>query len=252
MYFSHPTNYAYLIGGVFAIVVSILIISKDRKAILNILLGSSLLFWGISLTTNALTFLFKNPDLFAAEFVRDIATSTGSIASFLSFAAAFSLYKGEHYLRKPYFIVPWSLAMIINSVIASVFDVLEEDTDLPGIKTTQAIWVMIFLYGIPLILLIVSNIFFGLARREVDNKQIRTRILLFIFGYEFIIFGVLIFAFYGIFEQSLNVSYPVLENIIWIIASLFWTIGPLFMVIGFYLGKANIIGRRQPELERID
>ena len=73
MYFSHPTNYAYLIGGAVAIIVSIVILAKDIRLPLNILFASSLFFFGTSLLFNALTYLFTT-DQGAVKYIRDVSS----------------------------------------------------------------------------------------------------------------------------------------------------------------------------------
>lgn len=239
MYFSHPTNYAYLIGGAVAIIISILILTKDIRAPLNLLFASSLFLWGISLLFNALTYLFTSPEQNAAHYIRDISTSSGGIGAFLTFITAFTMYKGLHYLKKWYFIFPLVLFCIVDIVIGSIFDYVVTDPDLGGIKTTQKPWVMIFIYGIPVIMLILADIYFFLTRREVEEEIVKKRIFFFILGFFFIILGVLTYAMYGIFEQVFSFSSPPVEFITWVFACLFWIIAPVLMVIGFYIGKLS-------------
>lgn len=237
MYFSNPTNFSYLIGGIAAIIVSILIFTKDIRAPLNVLFATSQFFWGISLLFNALTYLFTSPDQIAVHYFRDISTSSGCVGAFLVFITAFTMYKGLHYLKKWYFIIPIVLICIVDIFIGAIFDHVVTDPDLGGIKTTQKPWVMIFIYGIPVIMIILANIYFFLTRREVEEQIVKKRILFFILGFSFVILGVLIYALFGILEQIFAFSSTTVEYITWIIASLLWAAAPILMLIGFYIGK---------------
>ncbi len=238
MYFSHPTNYAYLIGGAVAIIVSIVILAKDIRLPLNILFASSLFFFGTSLLFNALTYLFTT-DQGAVKYIRDVSTISGGVGAFLAFITAFTMYKGLHYLKKWYFIIPTVLVCIVDITIGAIFDTVVPDPDLGGIKTTQKPWVMIFLYGIPVLMLILTNIYFFHTRKEVEEPIVKKRILFFILGFLFIILGVLIYAIFGILEQVFGYSSPTVEFITWIFASLSWVAGPILMLIGFYIGKIS-------------
>ncbi|MHA1556671.1 MAG: hypothetical protein ACTSPM_07005 [Candidatus Heimdallarchaeota archaeon] len=200
MYFSNPTNFAFLIGGIAAIIVSILIFTKDIRAPLNILFASSQFFWGISLLFNALTFVFTSVDQNAVHYFRDISTSSGCVGAFLVFLTAFTMYKGLHYLKKWYFIIPIAIVCIVDVFVGAIFDhVVADDPVVGGIKTTQAPWVMIFIYGIPVVMIILANIYFLLTKREVYEKIVKKRITLFVIGFSLIVLGVLIYALYGIF-----------------------------------------------------
>ncbi len=239
MYFSNPTNFAFLIGGIAAIIVSILIFSKDIRAPLNILFASSQFFWGISLLFNALTFIFTSEDQIAVHYFRDISTSSGCVGAFLVFITAFTMYKGMHYLKKWYFIIPIIIVCTADVFVGAIFDYVVSDPDQGGIKTTQKPWVMIFIYGIPVIMLILANIYFFLTKREVDETIVKKRITLFVIGFSLVIFGVLIYALYGIIEQVFDFSSSTVEFIFWIIASLSWGSASILMLIGFYIGKAG-------------
>lgn len=240
MYFSNPTNFAFLIGGIAAIIVSILIFSKDIRAPLNILFASSQFFWGISLLFNALTFVFTSVDQNAVHYFRDISTSSGCVGAFLVFLTAFTMYKGLHYLKKWYFIIPIAIVCIVDVFVGAIFDhVVADDPVVGGIKTTQAPWVMIFIYGIPVVMIILANIYFLLTKREVDEKIVKKRITLFVIGFSLVVLGVLIYALYGIAEQIFDLESPTLEFISWIFASLSWGAAPILMLIGFYIGKAS-------------
>ena len=245
MYFNSPTVYGMLIGGAAAIVVSIVILLKDIRAPLNILFSSSLFFWGISLLFNALTFLYTSTEQFGVQFVRDVSTSSGCFGAFLVFITAYTMYKGLHYLKKWYFIVPLAVLCIVDIVITSLFDHVVTDTDFGGIKTTQEPWVMIFLYGIPAILIVLADIYFYLTQRQIEEPKIKTRILLFILGFILIILGVLIYAIFGILEQLIGFSTNTIEYLAWIFATLFWAAGPILQLFGFFIGKK--IGKESKE-----
>ncbi len=237
MHFYNPTNYAYLIGGIVSIIVSILILTKDIRLPLNILLATTLFFFGISLLFNALTYLFTTIDHVGVQIIRDVSTISGGIGSFLAFITAFTMYKGLHYLKKWLFIIPIIVLCIVDVTIGAIFDYVDTDKVLGGVKTTQPLWVMIFLYGIPVIMLIFSIINFYLTRREVEEQIIKKRILFFILGFFFLILGVLIYAVFGIIEQVFDYQSQTVEYITWIFASLSWCVGPILMLVGFYTGK---------------
>jgi len=169
-----PLNIINVISGAVALTVGILILIKDVRATLNLLFFYSLAAWGISLMFNGLNFLYKHP-VYGADIIRDFVSGGGSIGAFLIFATAFSMYKGEHYLKKWYVNLPLIIAMLANTLIGAVFDrvVYDSDdglTDLGiGIKTTQDYtWVLIFLYLIPVIMIIFAIIYFA---RFCKNKE---------------------------------------------------------------------------------
>ncbi|MFW9924957.1 MAG: hypothetical protein ACFFDW_16900 [Candidatus Thorarchaeota archaeon] len=250
MHFNDPTIYSYLVGGAIAIIVSVIIILKERKVVLNILFGSTLLFWGISLLTNALTFLFKDATGVGVQIVRDIATSSGSIGAFLLFATSLAMYRGVHYLKKWYFLIPWIIIMGVNTIIGSVFDYVVDDIDTGyGVKTTQEPWVLIFLYLMPLIMISISEIYLGLTRKVVKEKIIKTRIRLFMWGFLFIIIGIVDYIIFSLIENLTNYLLPNIEYASWIIASIFWAAAPILMLIGFFIGKVKVIW---PQTEKHD
>ena len=243
MLFNNPINYANIFSGFVSIVVSFIILFKNRKEILNILFFSSLFCWGISLLLNGFNFLYLHPVL-GAKIIRDFVTSAGSIASFLIFTTALSIYVGGYLLKKYYVIVPIIIIMIINTVIASYFDYVKydspNDTDIGnGIKTTQEAWVMIFLYVIPVIMICLAIFFFIKTRSMVKEDIIKKRTLFFIFCFVSIIIGVLIYGMGGIIEQVMT-DYPmVYEYVIWILAEIFWTIAPILLLVGFFIGRVK-------------
>ncbi|NHJ32763.1 MAG: hypothetical protein FK732_07865 [Asgard group archaeon] len=243
MFASNPINYVNVIAGIVAIIVSILILMKDVRATLNLLFFYSLLAWGVSLVLNGLNFLYKHP-ITGAKIIRDVVSGAGSVGSFLIFATAFSMYKGEHYLKKWYVNFPLVIVAFANTVVGLVFDTVVYDsddgvTDLgTGIKTTQEPWVMIFLYLIPIIMISLAIFYFAKTRKEVEDPMIKKRILLFILGFTFIIIGVLIFGAGGIVEQLIVGT--AWEFIIWIFAELFWVTAPILMIVGFNIGKISL------------
>lgn len=240
MHFNDPTNYSYLLGGAIALIVSLLIFSKEPKKLLNILFGGSLFLWSISLLFNALTFLFVNPDEKAVEIIRDITTSAGIISATLIFAASYSMYKGTHFLKKKYFFFPVCIITIVSVIIVILFDhVVWENETGEGVKTTQESWVLIFLYVIPAILIIFAEYYFIKTRKEISDTLVRRRILYFILGFVFIFCGVLVYAIFGILEHTVGINHSIVEYISWIIASTLWATGPILMLIGFYQGKIH-------------
>lgn len=243
MFAQNPINIANVVAGFVALIVGVLILRKDARSTLNLLFFYSLSAWGISLILNGLNFLYKHPTT-GANVIRDFVSGAGSIASFFIFATAFSMYKGEHYLKKWYVNFPLIILMVVNTTIGAIYDKVVYDsddgvTDLGlGVKTTQELWVMIFLYLIPTILIVLAIIYFAKTRKEVEDPLIKKRILFFILGFTFIIFGVLIFAISGVIEQ-LIFGTP-WEFIFWIFAELCWITGPILMLIGFNLGKISL------------
>jgi len=232
MFASHPINIINVISGAVALTVSILILIKDVRATLNLLFFYSLAAWGLSLMFNGLNFLYKHP-VYGADIIRDFVSGGGSIGAFLIFATAFSMYKGEHYLKKWYVNLPLIIAMLANTLIGAVFDrvVYDSDdglTDLGiGIKTTQDYtWVLIFLYLIPVIMIIFAIIYFARTRKEVEDPIVKKRILFFILGFTFMVLGVLVFLLNGL-------------------ATIFWIVGPILQLVGFNLGKISPAGEEK-------
>ncbi|MGC9779366.1 MAG: hypothetical protein HZR80_09015 [Candidatus Heimdallarchaeota archaeon] len=249
MLFNNPLNYVNIITGFIAIAVSFLILVKDIKAFLNILFSSALSFWGLSLLLNGLTFLYTEPTV-GANLIRDFVTGTASVAAFLIFATAFSMFHGEHYLKKWYLFLPFIACVLVNTIVGSYFDsvVWDSEDGLPtteGIKTTQEPWVMIFIYLIPTIVICFAIFFFIRTRKEVEDPLIKRRILYFILGFTFIVAGVLTYALSGIYEQIFSQESVTFEYIGWIVAEIYWIIGPVLMFVGFNIGK---IGKRDREV----
>ncbi|MHA1212737.1 MAG: hypothetical protein ACTSSH_09775 [Candidatus Heimdallarchaeota archaeon] len=253
MHFVNLVNFANIIAGLVAIIVSILILVKDIRASTNILFFVSLFTWGISLVFNGFTFIFEHPTT-GAKIFRDIVSAGGSVASFFIFASAFIMFKGEHYIRKWYFIVPMIVGMIVNTSIVIFFDHVVYDspdgiTDIgEGIKTTQEPWVKIFLYGVPILLISAAIFYFALTRRTVDEKIIKKRILYFILGFSSIILGTVIYAIAGLFEQLSEFASGAFEYLVFILAGLCWTAAPILMFLGFNIGR---LGKRKkkPDIE---
>lgn len=249
MYFTDPTNYSYLIGGIFALAVSILIISKDPKVIFNILFSVSLFLWSISLLANAFTFLFVEPNQ-AAQIVRDISTSSGVIASFFVFASAFSIYYGFHYLKKSYILLPSIFISVTSAIISILFDEVVFDTETGiGVKTTQKPWVLIFLYLIPAIMIIMAEIYFMITRKQTSDPTIKTRIFYFVLGFGLILGGILVYIIFALIEQLIGLESFIIEYVSWIIASVLWALGPILMVVGFYLGRTKNKGKSETIVE---
>jgi len=242
MFASNPINFINVIAGIVALIVSLLILQKDMRSTLNLLFFYSLSTWGFMLVLNGLTFLYKHPTV-GANIIRDFVVGAGSVASFLIFATAFSMFKGEHYLKKWYVNFPLIVIMIANTTLGVIFDrvVYDSDdgvTDLGiGVKTTQELWVMIFIYLIPTIMIFSAIVYFAKTRKEVEDPLIKKRILLFILGFTFIIFGVFIFAINGVIEQLITGT--AWEFIFWIFAELCWVTAPILMFIGFNIGKIS-------------
>ena len=251
MYFTDLTNFSYIIGGVFALIVSILIISKDPKVIFNLLFGASLLLWSISLLANAFTFLFVEPNQ-AAQIVRDISTSSGVIGSFFVFASAFSIYHGIHYLKKFHILVPFILISISSVIIVILFDEVVWDTEAGvGVKTTQKPWVLIFLYLIPAIMIITAEIYFLITRKQSSEPIIRTRMLYFVLGFGSILGGIFVYVIFALIEQLIGLPTFIIEYISWIFASVLWALGPVLMVVGFYVGKMKKSKEEQEALANL-
>lgn len=248
MFASHPINIINVIAGAVAITVSVLILIKDVRATLNLFFFFSLCAWGFSLVLNGLNFLFKDPTI-GANAVRDFVSGLGSVGAFLIFATAFSMFKGEHYLKKWYVNFPIIILAIANTVVGAIFDKVvydsEDQTDIgTGIKTTQdAPWVLIFLYLIPVVMIILAIIYFARTRKEVDDPVIKKRILFVILGFTFIVLGVLIFALNGVVDEIYSDS-P-WEIVFWIFATFFWITGPILQLIGFNLGKISPAGEEE-------
>ncbi|MBK5113738.1 MAG: hypothetical protein KGD59_05415 [Candidatus Heimdallarchaeota archaeon] len=242
MFASHPINIINVIAGAVAITVSILILRKDVRATLNLLFFYSLCAWGISLVFNGLNFLYKHPTT-GAGVIRDIVSGAGSIASFLIFATAFSMFKGEHYLKKWYVNFPLIILAFVNTIIGVIFDGVVYDSESglntgTGIKTTQDnAWVLIFLYLIPVVMIILANIYFAKTRKEVDDPIVKKRILFVILGFTLIVLGVLVFALNGVVDE-IRPDSP-WEIVFWIFATIFWIAGPILQLIGFNLGKIS-------------
>ncbi len=250
MFASHPINIINVIAGAVAITVGILILIKDVRATLNLLFFYSLAAWGLSLVFNGLNFLYKHP-VTGANVIRDFVSGGGSVGAFLIFATAFSMYKGEHYLKKWYVNLPLIVVMIANTLIGAIFDkvVYDSDDDLTdlgtGIKTTQDYtWAMIFLYLIPVIMIIFAIIYFARTRREVEDPIVKKRILFFILGFTFMVLGVLVFLLNGIVDEIRPES-P-WEIVFWVLATMLWIAGPIIQLIGFNLGKISPNGKEEP------
>ncbi|MBD3192526.1 MAG: hypothetical protein GF308_17940 [Candidatus Heimdallarchaeota archaeon] len=240
MGFVNFINIANLISGVIALSVSVTILQKNIKLLLNQLLGSGMLCWGLSLIFNAITFAFLKPAP-GARIVRNLTTSLAVLSAFLIFSAALSMYKGEFFLKKWYILFPFLLILITNIVIVVIFDyttwIDENDLSL-GIKTTQAAtWVLAFVYGMPILMIGIGLYYFIRTQMTVEEELIKKRIQFFIFGCASIIIGALIYALGAFLEVLFGFDQTFFEYLYWILAELFWIVGPVLMLSGFYFKK---------------
>ncbi|MEA2070151.1 MAG: hypothetical protein U9O98_02580 [Asgard group archaeon] len=245
MFFHNPINHMNLTTGTVSVIISFLILAKNPKAIINILFFLAQFFWGLSNICNALTFLFSQPT-FGAQLIRDLTTTFAILAAYFTFITGFSLYKGVYFLKKIYVNIPSLLVVISSIVIVVFFDHVVYDNDNgvidtgTGLKTTQPLWVKIFLYGIPLILTIIAIIYFNKTRIAVEEEIIKKRISFFIYGFISIIFGSLILVIGGILEQILPTFPLIIEYISWGMTSILYFFAPVLMLIGFYLKKVEL------------
>ncbi|MHA1629452.1 MAG: hypothetical protein ACTSXO_11125 [Candidatus Heimdallarchaeota archaeon] len=237
MLFNSVFNYTNIIAGTISIIVTLIIFLKDFRSKINILFSASLFFWGISLIFNGLTFLFQHPTR-GAQTVRDFVVISSTIAAFLLFLSAIVIYEGEYILKKWFLIVPLTIFLFINSFVTSYFDKVvydspDETVDIGnGIKTTQPVWVMIFLYVIPLLLIIKAIIYLILTKKETRDPLIRSRMNYFIIGFSFIVLGAMVFSGSGIIEQLFIPLSTETELTIFFVAELFWILGPILMLVG--------------------
>jgi len=245
MLFNTIFNHTNLIAGSISCLVAFIILFKDLRSSVNVLFSISLLSWGLSLIFNALTFLFRHPTA-GAQALRDMVTICSSIASFMLFLSAYVIYRGVFYLKKWYVIVPFVVGLFINTFLCTYFDGVVYDspdgvTDLGiGIKTTQDAWVMIFLYFIPLLLIMIAVFYLVLTKRETEDAIIRSRINYFIIGFSTIVLGAIVFSSSGIIEQLYKPLSMETELSIFFAAEVFWILGPIMMLVGINLGRLKI------------
>jgi len=161
------------------------------------------------------------------------------------------MYKGQYYLKKWFFTLPILIAIIINTIILVlcdhiVYDSPDGKTDIgEGIKSTQATWVLIFLFIIPGIMIITALFYLIKTRNEVTDEIIKRRILFFILGFSFVIIGMLIIGIAGALDELFSLI-ETWEFIILIAGNVFWFIAPILCFVGFNIGriklKSNING----------
>jgi hypothetical protein len=242
--FNNPISYANIVAGFAAIIVSVLILIKDFKSILNINFFLTFLFWGASWVLQGLIFLFEHPTI-GAQITRDFIVGFASLSSFIFFITAFIMFKGEHYLKKWHFILPIIIAIIINTVILVQFDHIVYDspdgvTDIgQGIKSTQASWVLIFLFVIPGLMVIMSLAYLIKTRSEVSDLLIKNRILHFIFGFSCVIIGMLIIGIAGVLDEIVTLV-ETWEYTILIVGNVFWFAAPIICFVGFNIGRIRL------------
>ncbi|NHJ84934.1 MAG: hypothetical protein FK734_05700 [Asgard group archaeon] len=242
MFVSNPLAYVNIISGLITIIVSLLILNKDVKEPINIYFTSTFFFWGMTWVLNGLNFAYKHP-IIGAQAIRDAVTTCSAVAALFIILTGIAVYFGPHYLRKWYIIVPILVITIAVIVIGIIFDGVVYDNDLgtldtgTGIKTTQEPWVMIFIYGYPMVMIATAIYYFIRSSFKVDEEIIKRRIMFFILGFTFIICGSLVYFIGGLVEQLFSFANESLELIVFIIAELFWAIAPILPLIGFYLGK---------------
>ncbi len=236
MLFNNPINYANIIAGAITAIVGLLIFLKNKKEVLNQFFFISLLSWGISLVFNALTFVYTDYTKYGAQAMRDMTTGAGSIAAFLLFATALVMLKGPHFIAKWYVLIPLVVVMMTNTIIGILFDKVVFDDEIGvGVKTTQAPWVMIFIYVIPVLMIIAAVGIFIKIRTESTDEIVRRRILFFSLGFSFFVIGMFIYAISGIIEQLTGSVTPTAELLSWIIAEVFWCVSPFLLLFGFYV-----------------
>ncbi|NHJ48813.1 MAG: hypothetical protein FK733_13600 [Asgard group archaeon] len=249
MLFNNPISYANIISGAAALIVSFLILIKNYKSGINLLFFVTFLLWGASWILMGFLFLYEHP-VIGAQVLRDFAAGSAIMSSFVFFTTAFVLFKGEHYLKKWYVSLPIIISSLISTIIVATFDYVVYDspdgiTDIgEGIKTTQAPWVMIFLYIVPGLMIITSLAYLIKTRIEVEETIIKKRILYFIFGFSSIIFGMLIIGISGVIEQLASLNQAA-ENAILLVGNGFWFIGPIICFIGFNVGRKLLVKKEE-------
>jgi hypothetical protein len=242
--FNNPISYANIIAGSAAIIVSVLILIKDFKSILNINFFLTFLFWGASWVLQGLIFLYKHPTD-GAQIVRDFIVGFGTISAFIFFVTAFIMFNGEHYLKKWYFLLPIILAIIINTIILVQFDHIVYDSPNieidsgNGIKSTQESWVLIFLFVVPGLMVTLALVYLIKTRIEVDDLLIKRRILFFILGFSFVIIGMLIIGLAGLLDEFFSLI-ETWEFVILIAGNVFWFAAPILCFIGFNIGRIRL------------
>ncbi|NHK32354.1 MAG: hypothetical protein FK730_13455 [Asgard group archaeon] len=244
MLFNNPISYANIVAGSAAIIVSVLILIKDFKSVLNVNFFLTFLFWGASWVLQGLIFLYEHPTK-GAQIIRDFIVGFGTISSFIFFVTAFIMFKGEHYLKKWYFILPIIIAIVINTVILVQFDHIVYDspdgiTDIgEGIKSTQDSWVLIFLFVVPGLMVILSLAYLIKTRIEVADLLIKKRILFFILGFSFVIIGMLIIGLAGVLDEFFTLV-ETWEFAILIAGNIFWFAAPILCFVGFNIGRIRL------------
>ncbi|MHA1500461.1 MAG: hypothetical protein ACTSSB_01330 [Candidatus Heimdallarchaeota archaeon] len=151
---------------------------------------------------------------------------------------ALVMLKGPHFIRKWFVFIPISAVMITNTVIGCLFDNVVFDDELGiGVKTTQAPWVMIFIYVIPMLMIVSAVGIFIKTRSESSDIIVRRRILFFSLGFSFLVIGSLVYALGGLIEQYTGKLDPIGEYAFWILAEIFWVSSSILTLVGFYIKK---------------
>jgi hypothetical protein len=216
-------NILSLVSGFIAIAVSIVILQKNIKQLINLLMGGAILFWGLSLLFQALCFAFPTPD-FGAQLFRTISTSTAILGVSFLLASGISLLKGEYFLKKWFIIIPLLTITLTSIILVAIFDYVayidpDNPTDWDLKTTTQGNdWILIFLYGVPGIMILLAIILLFRTRSQIQQPLIRERILFFTLGNLAILLGLAIYGLGGVLEKPLNLDGKAGEKLFWFFA----------------------------------
>jgi hypothetical protein len=114
-------GYLMLITSVIAIFVSFIVYSRDRKYILNILVGSALFFFSLLLSFESVMYIFQINDLQILNLLRDLSLISSRIALVLIFLSALVLKNGPDYLKSNRIIITLLIFLLFLSESVVVF-----------------------------------------------------------------------------------------------------------------------------------
>lgn len=188
-----------LFSGSFALLIGLLVFSKDRTYLLNQLMGLSLVGFASMLISESLIYIFQVEEFFYSNLLRDISNVSGNIAALVLLLAGLSVRYGNDYFRQNP--IPIALLILITSVIMLVGPlsdhvVINEFQGERYLEFQGDFVSVVLMLIIPGIEIVGGILLFGNTYREVSGSdfEVARKILLLVVGLLALLSAVLWFA----------------------------------------------------------
>jgi len=228
-----------LLEGIIYLSISVIILKRDRKSLLNQIYFISILSWGIYIFLDMIlyplahfessyisTITIKSTEWaipLIANILRDIAILFGGILAFGFLYASIILKFGESYAKQTKIILSLGVSYIIFAGATIFFDVIIHSGDYVKAHFNLGSGVMIFAQ---IIIFVVAIYYLLLLYSRFSDTTIKKRIGNFILGTSLLLGGIVFFVLVGFMNIS---AYAAITGPI---GHLMWTLGAVFIYKG--------------------